>query len=156
MQSIGWDIHCYQQSHSAGKQATQRCFLYWSIWTPTPKWPDEYTTTLSAPENNFGSLTTPPMTSPNWEFLRDWGSFSDGVDCLCRIYSRTWELGTPKGLRKIVLNCKVLLLLRFISVYRIRLGTREAVLNSQVVPICQVVIKTGFTVYLYWSKRLKS
>ncbi len=42
----------------------------------------------------------------------------------------------------------VVLLLRFISVYRIRLGTpRVAVLNSQVVPICQVVIKTGFTVY---------
>ncbi len=30
--------------------------------------------------------------------------------------------------------------------YLIRLGTQVAVANSQVVPICQVVIKAGFTV----------
>ncbi len=63
------------------------------------------------------------------------------------MYSRTWELGTPKGLWKTVLNSELVLFLRFISVYRIRLGTWVAVLNSQVVSICQVVIKTGLTVY---------
>ncbi len=60
-----------------------------------------------------------------------------------RTYSETWELGTPKGLRKIVLNCKVVLFLRSISTYWIRLGTEVTVLNSQGVPISQVVLKTG-------------
>ncbi len=50
------------------------------------------------------------------------------------------------NLWKNVLNSEVVLFLRFISLYRIRLGTRVAVLNSQVVPISQVVIKTGYTV----------
>ncbi len=62
-------------------------------------------------------------------------------------YSETWELGTPKGLWKTVLNSEVVLFLRFISMYWIGLGTEVAVLNSQVVPISQVVLKTGFTVY---------
>ncbi len=31
--------------------------------------------------------------------------------------------------------------------YSIDLGTEVAVLNSQVVPISQVVVKTGFTVF---------
>ncbi len=57
-------------------------------------------------------------------------------------YSGTWELGTPKGLWKTVLNSELLLFPRFISVYWIGLGTEVAVLNSQVVPISQVVVKT--------------
>ncbi len=32
-------------------------------------------------------------------------------------YSETWELGTPKGLPKTFLNSKVVLFLRFISMY---------------------------------------
>ncbi len=32
-------------------------------------------------------------------------------------YSETWELGTPKGLSKTVLNSEVVLFLRFISMY---------------------------------------
>ncbi len=65
------------------------------------------------------------------------------------IYSETWELGTPKGLPKTVLNSKVVLFLRFISMYQIDLGTEVGVLNSQVVPISQVVLRTGFTVYIF-------
>ncbi len=65
------------------------------------------------------------------------------------IYSGTWELGTPKGLWKTVLNSEVVLFLRSISVYWIGLGTGVAVLNSQVVPISQVVAKTGFTSTVY-------
>ncbi len=61
-------------------------------------------------------------------------------------YSGTWELGTPKGLSKTALNSEVVLLVRLISMYWIDLGTEIVVLNSQVVPISQVVIKTGFTV----------
>ncbi len=57
---------------------------------------------------------------------------------LLHIYSGTWELGTPKGLWKTVLNSEVVLFLRFISVYWISLGTGVAVLNSQVVPISSV------------------
>ncbi len=63
------------------------------------------------------------------------------------VYSETWELGTPKGLPKTVLNSKGVLFLRFISMYQIDLGTEVDVLNSQVVPISQVVLRTGFTVY---------
>ncbi len=63
------------------------------------------------------------------------------------IYSGTWELGTPKGLWKTVLNSEVVLFLRSISLYWIGLGTEVTVLNSQVVPISRVVLKTGFTVY---------
>ncbi len=63
------------------------------------------------------------------------------------LYSGTWELGTPKGLWKTVLNSEVVLFLRSISMYWIGLWTEVAVLNSQVVPISQVVLKTGFTVY---------
>ncbi len=62
------------------------------------------------------------------------------------MYSETWELGPHKGLPKIVLNSKVVLFLRFISMYWIDLGTEVGVLNSQVVPISQVVFRTGFTV----------
>ena len=61
-------------------------------------------------------------------------------------YNETWELGTPKGLRKSVLNSEVVLFLRSITTYWIRLGTEAAVLNSQRFPISQVVLKTGFTV----------
>ncbi len=61
-------------------------------------------------------------------------------------YSGTWELGKPMGLWKTVLNSEVVLFLRSISVYWIDLGTEVAVLNSQDVPISQVVLKTGFTV----------
>ena len=63
------------------------------------------------------------------------------------IYSGTWEFGTPKGLWKPVLNSEVVLFLRSISMYWIGLGTEVVVLNSQVVPISQVVLKAGFTVY---------
>ncbi len=63
-------------------------------------------------------------------------------------YSGTSELGTPKGLSKTVLNSEVVLFPRSISMYRIGLGTGVAVLNSQVVPISQVVLKTGFRVHV--------
>ncbi len=63
-------------------------------------------------------------------------------------YSETWELGTPTGLWKTLLNTEVVLFLRSISVCWIGLGTGVAVLNSQVVPISQVVLKTGFTVHM--------
>ncbi len=63
------------------------------------------------------------------------------------LYSRTWELGTPKGLWKAVLNSEVVLFLRSISMYWICLGTEVTVLRSQVVPISQVVLKTSFTVF---------
>ncbi len=64
------------------------------------------------------------------------------------MYSGTWELGTPKGLRKTVLNSEVVLFFRSISMYWIGLGAEVAVPNSQVVHISQVVLKTGFTVFL--------
>ncbi len=57
------------------------------------------------------------------------------------IYSGTWELGTPKGLRKAVLNSELVLFLWSNSMYWIGLGTEVAVLNSQVVPISQVVLR---------------
>ncbi len=63
-------------------------------------------------------------------------------------YSGTWELGTPKGLSKTVLNSEVVLFLRSISMWWIDLGTEVAVLKSKVVPISQVVLKTGFTVHV--------
>ncbi len=63
------------------------------------------------------------------------------------MYSESWELGTPKGLSKTALNSEVVVFLRSISIYWIGIGTEVAVLNSQVVPISQVVLKTGFTVY---------
>ncbi len=43
-------------------------------------------------------------------------------EVLGMIYSETWELGTPKGLPKTVLNFKVVLFLRFISMYQIDQG----------------------------------
>ena len=61
-------------------------------------------------------------------------------------YSGTCELGTPKGLSKTVLNSEVVLFLRSIYMCWIDLGTEVAVLNSQVIPISQVVLKTDFTV----------
>ena len=61
-------------------------------------------------------------------------------------YCETWELGTPKGLWKTVLNSEVVLFLRSISMYWIGKGAEVAVLNSQVVPFSQVILKTGFTV----------
>ena len=67
-------------------------------------------------------------------------------------YSGTWELGTLKRLWKTVLNLEVALFLRSISVYWIGLGTGVAVLNSQVVPISQVVLKTGSTVCICRSR----
>ncbi len=66
--------------------------------------------------------------------------------CDGHIYSETSELGTPKGLSNTVLNSEVVLFLRPISMQWIGLGTEVAVLNSQVVPISQAVLKTGFTV----------
>ncbi len=38
--------------------------------------------------------------------------------------------------------------------YNIGLGTEVAALNSQVVPISQVVLKTGFTVFIKMLERL--
>ncbi len=61
-------------------------------------------------------------------------------------YRGTWELGTPKGLWKTVMNSEVVLFLRPNSMYWICLGTEVTVLSSQVVHISQVVLKTGFTV----------
>ncbi len=61
------------------------------------------------------------------------------------IYSETWELGTPNELWKTVLNCEGVLFLRSIAMYWICLGTEVTVLSSQVVPISQVVLTTGFT-----------
>ncbi len=55
-------------------------------------------------------------------------------------------LGTPKGLSKIALNSEVVLIFRSISMWWMDLGTGVAVLSSQVVPISQVVLKTGLTV----------
>ncbi len=56
-----------------------------------------------------------------------------------------WKLGTPEGLWKTVLNSEVVLFLRSISMSWIGIGIGVAVLNSHVVPISQVVLKTGFT-----------
>ncbi len=71
------------------------------------------------------------------------------------MYSETWEIWTPKGLWKTVLNSEVVLYLRSISIYWIGLGTEVAVLNFHVVPISQVVLKAGFTVlhqvHKYWN-----
>ncbi len=64
-------------------------------------------------------------------------------------YSETWELGTPKGLWKTVLHSGVVLFPRSMYMYWIGLGTEVAALNSQVVPISQVVLKTGFSVYTF-------
>ncbi len=64
------------------------------------------------------------------------------------LYSGTWELGTPKGLPKIVLNSEVVLFLRYISMYWTDLGAEVAVLNSQGAPISQVVLMIGFTVFV--------
>ncbi len=63
------------------------------------------------------------------------------------MYSETWELWTPKGLENTVLNSGVVLILRSISMYCMGLGTDVAVLNSYAVPISQMVLKTGFTVF---------
>ncbi len=52
-----------------------------------------------------------------------------------QMYSGTWELGTPKGLSKTVLNSEVVLFLWSISIQWINLRTEVAVLNFQVVPI---------------------
>ena len=62
-------------------------------------------------------------------------------------YSETWELGTPKGLRKSVLYSEVVLFLRSISTYWIQRRNEVGVLNSQGVLISQVVLKTGSTVF---------
>ncbi len=60
-----------------------------------------------------------------------------------------WNLGIrdTHGTVKTVLNSEVVLFLRSISVNWIGLGTEVAALNSQVVHISQVVLKTGFTVF---------
>ncbi len=71
-----------------------------------------------------------------------------------QLYSDTWELGTPKGLWKTVLNSEVVLFLSYIAMYWICLGTEVTVLSSQVVPISQVVLKTGFTVLIRYLKIL--
>ena len=67
------------------------------------------------------------------------------------MYSGIWELGTPKGLRKTVLNSEVVLFPRSISLYWIGLGTRVFVLNSQVVPISQLVLNDRFQTIFSWS-----
>ena len=62
-----------------------------------------------------------------------------------------WNLGisdTRKGLRKTVLNSEVVLFPRSISMYWIGLGTKLSVLNSHIVPISQVVLKTSSTVLI--------
>ena len=61
-----------------------------------------------------------------------------------------WNLGIRDTHEtvKTVLTSEVVVFLRFISVYWIGLGTEVAALNPQVVPISQVVLKTGFTVYV--------
>ena len=59
-------------------------------------------------------------------------------------YSETWELGTAQELSKTLLNYEVVLFIRSISMYC--LGTEVGVLNSQAVPISQVVLKTDLTV----------
>ncbi len=64
------------------------------------------------------------------------------------MYSETSELGTAKGLSKTALNSQVVLFLRSIFMYWMGIGTEVAVLNSQVVPISQVVLKAGFTVFV--------
>ncbi len=64
-------------------------------------------------------------------------------------YSGTWELGTPKALSKSVLNSEVVLFLKSISMYWIDIGSDAVVLNSQVVPISHVVVKTGYTVPIH-------
>ncbi len=69
-------------------------------------------------------------------------------------YSETSGLGTPKGLWKTVLNSQVVWFLRSISMYWIGLGNHVAVLNCQVVPISQVVLKTGSTVVVHWGKQV--
>ncbi len=58
-----------------------------------------------------------------------------------KLYSETWDLGTPKGLWKIVLNSEVVLFLSSIAIYWICLWTEMTVLSSQVVPISQVVFR---------------
>ncbi len=96
-----------------------------------------------------------PITFVNFNFC--WCRFFPRTGCFCSgkmddgklKYSGTWELGTPKGLSKTVLNSEVVLFFRSISMYWIDLGTEAAVLNSQAVPISQVVLKTGFTVCIY-------
>ncbi len=67
-------------------------------------------------------------------------------------YSETWELGTPKGLPKPVLNSKVV---HFYVLNR-RIGTEVGVLNSQVVPVSQVVLKAGFTAYHCKNRQIKN
>ncbi len=52
-----------------------------------------------------------------------------------------------QGTAKTVLNSEVVLFLRSISMYWIGIGTEVAVVNSHVVPISQVVLRTGFTVF---------
>ncbi len=65
-----------------------------------------------------------------------------------------WNLGIRDTHEtvKTVLTSEVVVFLRFISVYWIGLGTEVAALNPQVVPISQVVLKTGFTVYYFNTK----
>ncbi len=47
------------------------------------------------------------------------------------------------------MNSEVVVFLGSIPMYWIEIGTKVAVLNSQVVPISQVVLKTGFIVCVY-------
>ncbi len=66
-------------------------------------------------------------------------------------YSETWELGTPTGLWKTVLNSEVVLFLRSNSVYWIGLGTGVAALNSQGVPISPM---DRFHCNIFWLSAL--
>ncbi len=69
---------------------------------------------------------------------------------LYSIVAIQWNLGIrdTQWTVKTVLNSEVVLFLRFLSMSWIGLGTVVAVRNSQVVPISQVVLKTGFTVHV--------
>ncbi len=86
--------------------------------------------------------STPVCTPSSGSCSVSWTGWAIHVQSAC-------ELGTPKRLWKTVLNFEVVLFLRSICVCQIRLGTGLAVFNSQVVPVSQVVVKTGFTVLLY-------
>ena len=68
-----------------------------------------------------------------------------GIHCIY-ILDIQWNLGIRDTQGTTVLNSEVVLFLRSISMCWIGLGTEVAVLNSQAVPISQVVLKTGFTV----------
>ncbi len=74
---------------------------------------------------------------------------SPGVQKTNMIYNTTVEPGI-RDTQETVQNCRefwgLALFLRSIAIYWICLGTEVTILSFQVVPISQVVLKTGFTV----------